>query len=225
MIIKHKSDKSFLKSLTVLKTNLSLFAERVATPFLETSFIKIPRSWFFFFNSKVGEYHQQLITLEHIVATGRNFEIAMYDGKDFPPISEFPELKTEEEEEIPYACEGYKIIVNKSVYDVKLSKKDIKLLFLVQKNRWSNNIPIKIAVFKNSEINDKVFPEIVEMSFTEYKNNTANSGGESADIQYFGTEKALAEYLSNTDGAIGYLSSAGYDNYNNENIKLVSVIN
>ncbi|MCP4348533.1 MAG: hypothetical protein GY795_23875 [Desulfobacterales bacterium] len=120
-----------------------------------------------------------------------------------------------------FASDDVIIICNKNVCDETLSRKDIKNIFLGRKTEWSNKQKIIFVTLKNKEVHKVFLKEYVGKTPFQYTNYWKKQlfTGKGKPPKSFNTEESLMDYIANTDGAIGYLSSAP----EKSKVKIISV--
>jgi ABC-type phosphate transport system substrate-binding protein len=105
------------------------------------------------------------------------------------------------------------IVCNKSVTADSLTQSEIKDIFLGRKTRWSDGNKINFATLEEGQTH--------EVFLKSYVSKTARQFGYYWDKQVFTgrgktpksfkTAKGLINYVSNTDGAIGYIAADEFD--------------
>lgn len=114
------------------------------------------------------------------------------------------------------------VIGNRSVPESELSAKDIKNIFLGKKKVWGNGLKVEMAVLGDGEITDRFLKVYVKKNASTYKKywkkQVFTGGGKPPAT--FAREKDLVEYVSNTKGAVGYVSSQSYT----DSVKILSVM-
>lgn len=101
------------------------------------------------------------------------------------------------------------VVANKNVKDVQLSKDDIKAIFLGKKTEWSDSSKISFVVLKNKQDEEDFMKNYVGKSFDQFNNYWKQQvfTGNGQMPKAFDNVKDLVDYVSKTDGAVGYLSS------------------
>ena len=115
-----------------------------------------------------------------------------------------------------------KVIVNASVEENHLKLKDLRSIYTMKKNLWSNGD--RIAVFVLSDDNAthkefcrkllKVFPRQLESVW--YRLVYSGTGEKPVSVN---SEKEMIELVTNTPGAIGYIQSESL----HEETKVISI--
>ncbi len=106
-------------------------------------------------------------------------------------------------------CADIFIIGNKNVANYELSAKEIREIFLGKQKRWSDNKEIKVVLLDKSEVHKEFIEKHIHRSSNQFKNWWFNRvyTGKDRFPEAFDTEEDLMEYVSKTDGAVGYVSS------------------
>lgn len=101
------------------------------------------------------------------------------------------------------------VVANKNVKDVQLTKDDIKAIFLGKKTEWSDSSKISFVVLKNKQDEEDFMKNYVGKSFDQFNNYWKQQvfTGNGQMPKTFENVKDLVDYVSKTDGAVGYLSS------------------
>ncbi len=102
------------------------------------------------------------------------------------------------------------IICNKSVSENSLTKQDIKNIFMGKKTRWNNDRKIVFVIMKESEVHKAFLQEYVGKDSFLYNNYWKKQVfiGRGKPPKSFKTEESLIDYITGTEGAIGYISSS-----------------
>ena len=90
----------------------------------------------------------------------------------------------------------------------KLSRKDVRDIFLGKQTRWSNNEHIMVADYNTKNKQRKIFSRgVLKMRpFRVYKIWIRNSlSGKTTPPKYFRDHNDLIDYVKHNIGAIGYL--------------------
>jgi ABC-type phosphate transport system substrate-binding protein len=107
------------------------------------------------------------------------------------------------------------IIGNKSVVESKINKQDLKNIFLGKKTTWSDNKKIVFVTQDNAGVSDQFLSEYVNKSVSQFSSYWKEKvfTGQGTPPKSFASDKELVQFVSQTEGAIGYVSSGeGLDN-------------
>ncbi len=101
------------------------------------------------------------------------------------------------------------IISNKNIPETLLNKEDIKDIYLGKKISWSNNESIYLGEIEDVELRQIFTREYLDKTFTQYINHWRQLvfTGKGNPPYSFKTEADLIQWISKTNGAIGYISS------------------
>lgn len=101
------------------------------------------------------------------------------------------------------------VVANKNVKDVKLSKDDVKDIFLGKKTEWSDSSKISFVILKNKQDEEDFMKNYVGKSFDQFNNYWKQQvfTGNGQMPKSFDNVKDMIDYVSKTDGAVGYLST------------------
>ena len=101
------------------------------------------------------------------------------------------------------------IVCNKNVPEDSLSKGEVKNIFLGKKTRWRNDEKIIFVISEASEAHKTFLKEYIGKNAFQYANYWKKQvfTGKGKPPKSFGTEESLLDYVSDTEGAIGYLPS------------------
>jgi len=114
------------------------------------------------------------------------------------------------------------VVVNPSVSQSALKLKDLRSIYTMKKNTWSDGSPVTVFVLSNNAITHKdfcrsllkVFPRQLEAVW----HRLVYSGTGERPIEV-GSEKEMMDRVTNTPGAIGYVQSEVLD----ENARILSI--
>lgn len=118
-------------------------------------------------------------------------------------------------------AEDVVLIGNPSVKATTLQEKDVSKIFLGKKIVWDDKTRIVIALQKNPAIHNAFLKEYIHKSpsrFASLWKRQVFTGGMLAP-KTFESDKGVVKYVSETKGAIGYVSAET----NLENVKTISV--
>ena len=113
------------------------------------------------------------------------------------------------------------LIGNRSITESALSSKDIGNIYLGKKTLWQDGAKIVFVVRKEAEINKTFLKEYVHKSPSQYDRHWKKLifTGKGFAPQAFESDQALIKFVSETRGAIGYVSPGS----KLENVKTISV--
>lgn len=113
------------------------------------------------------------------------------------------------------------VIAHPSVPAESLDQASIKNLFLGKTVQWDNSSMVTIVVSEKAEVHDMFLKKYVKRTKNQFRNvwrQNLFSGTGKQPIKANSIEE-LVDYVSKTDGAIGYISS---DTQLPENIKVIA---
>ena len=113
------------------------------------------------------------------------------------------------------------IIGNKSVAESKLDKGDLKKIYLGNKTTWSDNKKIVFVTQDDTTISDEFLKEYVNKSASQFSSywKAKVFSGKGTPPKSFASDSELVQYIAQTDGAVGYVSS----NEGLDNVKIITV--
>lgn len=120
------------------------------------------------------------------------------------------------------AADDLIVIGNRSVPVSTLTEKEVKMIYLGQQKMWDNGLKVVFVKLKDDQSCKRFLKHFVKKSpkmYQRYWNKQAFSGGGNPPKE-FGREKDLVQYVSQTKGAIGFISSKSYS----DTVKILSVI-
>jgi ABC-type phosphate transport system substrate-binding protein len=112
----------------------------------------------------------------------------------------------------PYAAsteEAVVIIANKNVSASSLSTIEVKNIFLAKKRQWRDGSKIKFVTLKDCAAQDVFLKSYIEKTPSQYDKyfKAIVFEGKGEALRTFSTEAEVVNYVSSTEGAIGYVSS------------------
>lgn len=118
-------------------------------------------------------------------------------------------------------ADGVVIVANKNVPAASLAADDIKQIFLGHKTTWDNGDKIMFVVQDRTDACDAFLKSYIQKSASQYDNYWKKQvfTGKGKAPQSFSSDKEVVEYVANTPGAVGYISSSASAG----NIKSISV--
>lgn len=101
------------------------------------------------------------------------------------------------------------IVANKSVKETQLSRDEIKAIFLGRKTQWTDSKTIRFVMLRNNKESESFIRNYVGMSLEQYNNywDKLFYTGNALHLQEFDNEKDLADFISRTEGGVGFISS------------------
>ena len=113
------------------------------------------------------------------------------------------------------------IIVNSSVPVSALSQKDIRNYYLGRKTTWKDGSKIVFVVQKNSEIHDRFLKDYIGKTAAQFDTFWKKQifTGNGAPPQSFSSDQELVQFVAQTPGALGYVSSGTHT----ANVKTIAV--
>jgi ABC-type phosphate transport system substrate-binding protein len=101
------------------------------------------------------------------------------------------------------------IIANKNVKDAAITKADLKEIFLGKKVQWADNTKIRFVTLKESGPHETFLRTYINKSVQQYSNYWRQMvfTGKGRIPKSFSTSAEMIEYVSGTNGAIGYIGS------------------
>jgi ABC-type phosphate transport system substrate-binding protein len=102
------------------------------------------------------------------------------------------------------------IIANKDVKDTAIKKADLKDIFLGKKVQWKDNTKIRFVTLKESDPHKTFLRTYINKSSQQYSNYWRKMvfTGKGRIPKSFATSAEMIEYVSGTNGAIGYIGSS-----------------
>ncbi len=114
------------------------------------------------------------------------------------------------------------VIGNRSVPVSELTEKEVKGIYLGKIKVWDNGIKVYFARLGDDTTTKRFLKHFVKKNpsmFRKYWKRQAFSGGANPPRE-FKREKDLVQYVSDTKGAVGYISAKYYS----DSVKIISVI-
>ena len=114
------------------------------------------------------------------------------------------------------------LIGNRSVPESQLSPREIKKIYLGKKNLWSNDLKVVYVMLANAAVSKKFLKIYVKKNpdmFDKYWKKKMFTGSGNPPL-VFDKEKDLVKYVSETKGAVGYVSSGFYS----DSVKILAVL-
>lgn len=100
------------------------------------------------------------------------------------------------------------LIVNSAVNETSLSKEDVNLIFLGKKTKWADGQKINVAVLKQGVTHESFLETYINKTPSKYSSfwKIAIVSGTGFPPKFFQNEKDLVQYVTEKQGAIGYIS-------------------
>lgn len=104
---------------------------------------------------------------------------------------------------------GLKIIINPGTQVSELDKKEIRDIYTGVKKIWDADGKVIIAILEGSELHEQFLKEYVNKTPIQFRNFWREKvfTGEGENPKSFKTEESLIDFVANTRGAIGYIST------------------
>lgn len=102
------------------------------------------------------------------------------------------------------------IIVNKTVNVTQLDRETVERIFLGKKSQWSDGTKVIPAVLKSGNVHKQFVKKYLDRDASQFSTywKQAIFTGRGVPPKSFETEAELIDFVSETPGAIGYVSSA-----------------
>ncbi|MFO7559209.1 MAG: substrate-binding domain-containing protein [Desulfobacterales bacterium] len=112
------------------------------------------------------------------------------------------------------------VIANKNIPENSLSNSEIKKISLGKIVKWPDNTPVHFVTLEG-DIHREFLKTYIKRSTSQYKNHWRKMifTGKGCEPKCFKTEAELIQYVSQTDGAIGYIGQRT----GTENVKVLEV--
>ncbi|MBN1381388.1 MAG: substrate-binding domain-containing protein [Deltaproteobacteria bacterium] len=114
------------------------------------------------------------------------------------------------------------VVANKSVAQSSLSKDSLNAIFLGKMTSWKNGARLEFVTLKdNSPVHEDFLSQFIgrtAMQFSNYWKQQVFTGKGRMPKQ-FASESELIEYVSGTDGAIGYVSAGAAK----DSVKIINI--
>jgi ABC-type phosphate transport system substrate-binding protein len=101
------------------------------------------------------------------------------------------------------------VICNKSVSNSSVSKQDLKNIYMGKKTTWNDNKKIVFVVLDNSNVNDQFLSSYINKSAAQFSSYWKEKvfTGQGTPPKSLVSDKEMIQFVTQTDGAIGYVSS------------------
>jgi len=105
---------------------------------------------------------------------------------------------------------GLKIIAHPGVQVFELRRKDIRDIYTGVTKIWDTDGKVIIAILEGSELHKQFLEEYVNKTPIQFRNYWREKvfTGEGESPKPFKTEESLIDFVANTKGAIGYISTS-----------------
>jgi ABC-type phosphate transport system substrate-binding protein len=112
-------------------------------------------------------------------------------------------------------AKSYAVIVHPDNPTQTLTAKELKMVFLGERNTWPDGQQIKVAALKNGEVHKEFLGDIVKLNPMKFamhwKQKIFTGSATGSHINFFKSEDKLKEYVKNNPAAIGYISVDSVD--------------
>lgn len=100
-------------------------------------------------------------------------------------------------------------IANIGVKNTSLTRKEIREIFLGKQKRWEDNHPIEIVLIKETNVHAEFVKRYIQRTEKQFMNSWKHMlfTGKSKFPKLFSSEIKVIDYISKTDGAIGYVTT------------------
>lgn len=104
---------------------------------------------------------------------------------------------------------GLVLIVNKSVYVSSMSLAELQNVFLGKTVLWPDGKKIKVCMLKAGDTHDKFLNDVLGMSNVQFDTywKQVIFTGKGRPPQTVDTEEEMVNYVTATEGAVGYIDS------------------
>lgn len=101
------------------------------------------------------------------------------------------------------------IITNKNMPETSISREDVKDIFIGKKTNWANDEAITFVILEDGQTHQLFLQNYVKRTPAQYSRFWKKQifTGKGRKPKSFKTEEALIDYVADTDGAIGYIST------------------
>ena len=106
------------------------------------------------------------------------------------------------------------LVANNTVSDTSITRQAAQDAFLGKKNTWSDGASVVLATLSEGETHDKFLLAFVGRTasqFSTYWKKLVFSG-KAMEPKSFDTEESLLKFVSETKGAVGYVSAKSAEN-------------
>lgn len=99
------------------------------------------------------------------------------------------------------------IITNNNVAEDELSRKELKEIYLGSRIKWGDNKAVHFVISGDDSMHSEFLKTYIKRSSSQYKSHWKKMvfTGKGQKPKSFKTKEELIEYVSKTDGAIGYI--------------------
>ncbi len=106
------------------------------------------------------------------------------------------------------------IITNKNVSETTISKDDVKSIFIGEKTDWSNGEKITFVTLDEGKTHELFLGNYVKRTPAQYSRFWKKQifTGKGRKPKSFKTEEGVVDFVAETDGAIGYISTESASN-------------
>lgn len=109
-----------------------------------------------------------------------------------------------------YGAEEIVVIVNESVSTDNLTWKTVSDIYTAEKTKWDNNVTIVVTMVHKGLIHERFVSDIVGITSKKLIRiwRGVIFSGKGNPPKFFKNETDLVKFISETKGAIGYISSS-----------------
>lgn len=102
------------------------------------------------------------------------------------------------------------IIGNKSIAESRLSKQDLKNIYLGRKTIWGDKKRIIFVTLDNENVSKRFLNKYLNMISAQYADHWLEKvyTGQGTPPRAFASDEEMIRFIANTDGAIGYVTSS-----------------
>ncbi len=113
------------------------------------------------------------------------------------------------------------IIGNNAIISDTLTKREVKKIFLGKKKNWADNKEIEFVVLDKSAVHKEFIRKYTQKSTSQFKMYWKQQvfTGKGSTPKSFKNEKNLIDYVADTEGAVGYISSLD----GVKNVKIITI--
>lgn len=106
---------------------------------------------------------------------------------------------------------GIIIVASPSISYSQISASDLRRVYLGKMKKWPNGMRIKVAQIKQGVLAESFSEQVMKKPLKKYKLywKRVVAAGTGIPPRSFKTQHEILEYVRNTEGAMGYVSSSG----------------
>ena len=104
---------------------------------------------------------------------------------------------------------GVMVITNHSVKKNSITQKDLEKIYLGKKTRWDNGKKIVPVILDDRDIHENFLSKYIKKSPEQFNNYWKRQvfTGRGKELKSFNSLEETIDYIKNTSGAIGYITS------------------